>query len=43
LVIYKEYLKKIGLKFAENLSYKSIGPAEYKSIFLERFMPDIKE
>jgi CRP-like cAMP-binding protein len=43
LVIYKDYLKKIGFSFVQDLTYKSIGPADYKSAFLESFMKEVKE
>lgn len=43
LAIYKESLKTIGFSFAEKLICKALGPADYKSVFLESLMKQIKE
>ena len=43
LVIHKDSLRRIGFDFVRNLSYKTLGPADSKSIFLEKIMKEIKE
>jgi len=43
LAIHKVSLTKIGFEFVKNLSYRTIGFADSKSVFLEQFMKEIKE
>lgn len=43
LVIYRDFLVQLGFTFAAESPEKALRPSDYKSLFLENLMKDIRE